>query len=434
MGSRQYLRDAAERAVLRTRLGDIALQTLDYGERIVHNGVTISLHPAGHVLGSAQVRLEHAGEVWVASGDYKTRARSDLPAVRGGALRHVHQRVDVRPADLPLAGSAGRSFADIAAWWRGNADAGRASVLYCYAFGKAQRVLAGVRDAGALDIGPMVCHGAVEVLNEAYRQTGVELPPTQRVDDVDAAAMRRALVLAPPSAAGTPVAASFRRPERRVRVRLDAAARRAPSARTRSRLRAVRPRRLARLAGGDRRDGRAARHRHPRPGRGDGALALASRGSMRRRSTPSTTRTRPRRAREGLRAACTSSSTRRRRPAASSPRSSATTRCADAADAAWATYFLAGGRPRQAVPTRLLRECAIERSRARRVAVRGVLPGGRRLRRDRRARAAAARARFGRRPRGVGRRGCNRCAGRLPTSFASACSRTGTSSTGTAVF
>jgi putative mRNA 3-end processing factor len=92
-------------------------------------------------------------------------------------------------------------FAQIDGWWRANADAGRASVLYCYAFGKAQRILAGV-DAS---IGPIVCHGAVEPLNAAYRATGVDLPATLRAAEVtDKALFRRALVLAPPSAQGTP--------------------------------------------------------------------------------------------------------------------------------------------------------------------------------------------------------------------------------------
>jgi putative mRNA 3-end processing factor len=92
-------------------------------------------------------------------------------------------------------------FAQIDAWWSANAALGRSSVLFCYAFGKAQRILAGV-DAS---IGPIVVHGAVEPLNAAYRASGVRLPETQRVSDVaDKSLLRRALVLAPPSAAGTP--------------------------------------------------------------------------------------------------------------------------------------------------------------------------------------------------------------------------------------
>jgi len=71
IGHGHYLAASPGETVLRARLGDVRLQTLAYGERVVHHGVTVSLHPAGHVLGSAQVRLEHGGQVWVASGDYK---------------------------------------------------------------------------------------------------------------------------------------------------------------------------------------------------------------------------------------------------------------------------------------------------------------------------------------------------------------------------
>jgi putative mRNA 3-end processing factor len=71
IGNGHYLAAQQAEGVLRTRLGEIELQTLPYGQRIAHNGVGLSLHPAGHVLGSAQVRLEHGGQVWVASGDYK---------------------------------------------------------------------------------------------------------------------------------------------------------------------------------------------------------------------------------------------------------------------------------------------------------------------------------------------------------------------------
>jgi putative mRNA 3-end processing factor len=90
-------------------------------------------------------------------------------------------------------------FDDINAWWRRNAIEGRTSVLYAYAFGKAQRVLSGLDTS----IGPIVCHGAVEPLNRVYREGGVELPPTQLVSDTGKDEMKRALVLAPPSAAGS---------------------------------------------------------------------------------------------------------------------------------------------------------------------------------------------------------------------------------------
>jgi putative mRNA 3-end processing factor len=199
-GHGHYLAAQDARHVLRARLGDIALQTAAYGETVEINGVRVSLHPAGHVLGSAQVRIEHGGRVWVVSGDYKTG-----PDATCAAFEPVRCDVFITestfglpvyrwPADAAV-------FGAINDWWAANAAAGRASVLYCYAFGKAQRILASV-DAG---IGPIVVHGAVEPLNAAYRATGVTLPATLRVSEVDDKTLyRRALVLAPPSAAGTP--------------------------------------------------------------------------------------------------------------------------------------------------------------------------------------------------------------------------------------
>jgi putative mRNA 3-end processing factor len=203
-GSGRYLAQRDAERVLRTRLGaDIALDAVAYGERVVHEGVTISLHPAGHVLGSAQVRLEHEGRVWVVSGDYKLDPDPTCPPFEPVACEVF---VTESTFGLPIYRWAppGDTLDDIAAWWRANAQSGRASLLYCYAFGKAQRILAGLRDAGALDAGPIVCHGAVEVLNEAYRMSGVALPATHRVDAVAKDDLRRAIVLAPPSAQGTP--------------------------------------------------------------------------------------------------------------------------------------------------------------------------------------------------------------------------------------
>ncbi|MEP6877075.1 MAG: ligase-associated DNA damage response exonuclease [Burkholderiales bacterium] len=201
-GHAHYLAHADSAGTLRTRLGaDISLQTLAYGEAIDHHGVRLSLHPAGHVLGSAQVRLEHGGQVWVASGDYKTEADGTC-----AAFEPVRCDVFITESTfgLPIYRWPAQAalFAEIDAWWRANAAQGRASVLFCYAFGKAQRILHGV-DAG---IGPIVVHGAVEPLNAVYRAAGVVLPPTLLATDpqVDATMLRRALVLAPPSAQGTP--------------------------------------------------------------------------------------------------------------------------------------------------------------------------------------------------------------------------------------
>jgi putative mRNA 3-end processing factor len=202
VGHAHYLAHTDSEGTLRTRLGhDINLQTLPYGEAIEHHGVRVSLHPAGHVLGSAQVRLEHGGRVWVASGDYKTEPDGTCAPFEPVPCDTF---ITESTFGLPIYRWPTQAvlFEEIDAWWRANAEAGRASVLFCYAFGKAQRILHGV-DAS---IGPIVVHGAVEPLNAVYRAAGVALPPTLRVSDagVDAALLKRSLVLAPPSAQGTP--------------------------------------------------------------------------------------------------------------------------------------------------------------------------------------------------------------------------------------
>ena len=167
-GHGAYLAQAQGEGVLRARLGaDIRLQAVAYGEAVTIHGVRVSLHPAGHVLGSAQVRLEHAGRVWVASGDYKLDP--DPTCAPFEPLR-CDVFITESTFGLPIYRwpSGDDLFADMSAWWRANADAGRASVVYAYAFGKAQRVLAGVDHS----VGPLVCHGAVQVLNDAYRTAG----------------------------------------------------------------------------------------------------------------------------------------------------------------------------------------------------------------------------------------------------------------------
>lgn len=204
-GHRHYLAAAPAEGVLRARLGPITLQTLAYGERVLHHGVGVSLHPAGHVLGSAQVRLEHGGQVWVASGDYKV-----APDATCAAFEPVRCDVFITESTFGLPIYRWRPdaevFADINAWWQANAALGRASLLLCYSFGKAQRILSGL-DAG---IAPILVHGAVAPLNQAYRAAGVVLPDTRTVSEVtDTSDFRRALVLCPPSAAAGPWARRF---------------------------------------------------------------------------------------------------------------------------------------------------------------------------------------------------------------------------------
>jgi len=198
-GHAHYLCATPGMGILRARLGDINVQGLAYGEALEHNGVRISLHPAGHVLGSAQVRMEYQGNVWVASGDYKVEP--DATCTPFEPVR-CHCFITESTFGLPIYRWQPQQaiFDDMNGWWRRNVQEGRCSVLLCYAFGKAQRILSGLDPS----IGPIVCHGAVEPLNRIYREGGVALPPTVMVSDVEKAALRQSLVLAPPSAAGSP--------------------------------------------------------------------------------------------------------------------------------------------------------------------------------------------------------------------------------------
>jgi putative mRNA 3-end processing factor len=199
-GCRRYLATPETALLLKARLGsDLQVQAVDYGEAIDWNGVRLSLHPAGHILGSAQVRLERSGEVWVVTGDFK---RDPDPTCAPFEPLRCHTLVAESTFGLPVFRwpAPETVMADIGAWWRRNAAEGRPSLLFAYALGKAQRILAGV-DAAA---GPIFTHGAVESIAQVYRAAGVRLPPTRAVAEARTKEeLAGALVVAPPSAEGS---------------------------------------------------------------------------------------------------------------------------------------------------------------------------------------------------------------------------------------
>jgi putative mRNA 3-end processing factor len=199
-GSRAYLTSEPGLAVLRARMDPGAsIRGLAYGEAISINGVTVSLHPAGHILGSAQVRLVHRGEVWVVSGDYKT---DPDPTCTPFEPVRCHTFITESTFGLPIYRWPAQAevFAEINCWWEANAGTGKTSMLYGYTLGKAQRLLAGLDPA----IGPILTHGAVERMTAAYRDAGVALPPTRYAGSADSGMDRKgAIVIAPPHASGS---------------------------------------------------------------------------------------------------------------------------------------------------------------------------------------------------------------------------------------
>jgi putative mRNA 3-end processing factor len=198
-GSEVYVCQRLTAPLLIKRFGEVAVETIAYGETLTRDGVEVSFHPAGHVMGSAQIRIAHHGQVWVASGDYKLESdgvNAPFEPMRCDAF------ITESTFGLPIYRwrPQGETIASINAWWRENAAAGRASLLYAYELGKAQRVLAHVDSS----IGPIVCHGAIEAINAIHRMGGVVLPPTRRAAETSKAELARALILAPPSAAASP--------------------------------------------------------------------------------------------------------------------------------------------------------------------------------------------------------------------------------------
>lgn len=199
-GCRRYLASFDSRLILKQRLApDADVQCLAYGETLTLGGVQISLHPAGHILGSAQVRLEHRGRVEVVTGDYKLEP--DATCAPWEPL-DCHLLITESTFGLPVYRWQPQVevFQQINDWWREAREAGRCCILYGYAVGKSQRLLAGLDP----QLGPIFTHGAVEKGNAAYRDSGVALPPTTHVGGiVGKRDWGGAMVVAVPSAHGT---------------------------------------------------------------------------------------------------------------------------------------------------------------------------------------------------------------------------------------
>jgi putative mRNA 3-end processing factor len=203
-GHGRYLATHQALPVIRHRLGQITADGIAYGEARRIGDVTVSFHPAGHVPGSAQIRVERQGEVWVVSGDYKVEADG---LAEGFVPVPCHAFISECTFGLPVFRwqPQDRVMADISGWWAANAAAGKVSVLGAYSFGKAQRLMAGITPSG-----PILTHGAVEEVTAILRAQGYALPPTLRVGPgVDAKSHPGALVIAPPSALGSAWARRF---------------------------------------------------------------------------------------------------------------------------------------------------------------------------------------------------------------------------------
>lgn len=196
-GSESYLCTTSAKPVIQYRLGNLAkIDSIDYGIPVTINGVTFSFHPAGHIVGSAQIRAEYKGEVWVASGDYKVASDGLCEAFEAVPCQHF---ITESTFGLPVFDwqPQAQTMEEINEWWRSNASEGKVSVIAAYALGKAQRIINNVDHS----IGKIMTHGAIEYTNAVLRHQGVKLHKTTKVENSMAFnAFQGNLIIAPPSA------------------------------------------------------------------------------------------------------------------------------------------------------------------------------------------------------------------------------------------
>ena len=202
-GMKRYLAHRDCVPLLKLRLGaNISIRGVEYGEIITVNGVRFSLHPAGHIIGSAQVRVEYKDEIWVISGDYKLE--DDGFCAPFEPIR-CHAFITESTFAMPIYQWPGQEKAidGINQWWEENAKVGKTSILLGYSLGKAQRLLHSLAEG----IGTIYTDTAVENTNQVLREHGIDLRETQPLhEDISEAELRKALIIAPANILQSPLA------------------------------------------------------------------------------------------------------------------------------------------------------------------------------------------------------------------------------------
>ncbi|MFP9116936.1 ligase-associated DNA damage response exonuclease [Flavobacterium sp. RNTU_13] len=198
-GHGSYITHHQNVPIIQHRLGDIIVTGKNWGETFTINGVTFSFHPAGHIIGSAQVRVEYKGEVWVFTGDYKTE---DDGISTPYEVVKCHTFITENTFGLPAFKWLPQAevMADVNAWWAQNRAEGQTSVIFAYTLGKAQRILKYLDPS----IGKICTHGAVENMTNVLRPM-ITFPETTLITrDTKKEDIAGSIVIAPPSAHGTP--------------------------------------------------------------------------------------------------------------------------------------------------------------------------------------------------------------------------------------
>ena len=193
-GHKSYLVSETCLPLLKLRLGkDVTAERISFGEPRKIGGARVSFHQAGHILGSAQIRIEVKGRVWVVSGDYKPQADGSCEPFE---LVQCDVFISECTFGLPVYHWENEEtvYQQINQWWADNAKAGKPSLLFAYSLGKAQRVLRGLNP----DIGPVFAHGAIHPFLPVYESSGVKFPEVQKTKEGDGN-WSRAMIVAPPA-------------------------------------------------------------------------------------------------------------------------------------------------------------------------------------------------------------------------------------------
>ena len=198
-GNKHYLCHNDSKAILKHRIGqDISIESMGYNEPKMINGVQVSFYPAGHIIGSAQIRLEYKGYVIVFSGDYKTQP--DFISVPFEPVK-CNEFITESTFGLPIYKwkSELELQAELQNWVLQNQQNNRTSVFLGYSLGKAQRIMKLVE--GVDDI---FVHSAINNLNNAISDSGIIIPETTLIKpDFDKKEIQNKIVILPPALLGS---------------------------------------------------------------------------------------------------------------------------------------------------------------------------------------------------------------------------------------
>ena len=197
-GSKRYITHEINVPIITHRLGKILVTGKKYGETFQINGVRFSFHPAGHVPGSSQIRVEYKGEVWVFTGDYKTQVdgiSTPFELIRCNTfITECTFGLPVFKWEKPVS-----VHDDINRWWANNKSNKVTSLLMGYSLGKVQRLLKHID----CQTGKIFTHGATEKMTNILRQF-IDFPKTELITrDTKKAEIEGNLVLAPPAVMGS---------------------------------------------------------------------------------------------------------------------------------------------------------------------------------------------------------------------------------------